>query len=535
MTNKTAKVNILYTSDIHGHVLPMLYGTSKKADIGLAKYATVVKESRARNKDVIVLDNGDLIQGTPLMTYYVNHAANIENPMIGIFNQLEIDAGVIGNHEFNFGKKVLIDAYNQSNYPWISANVLDLNSGDPLFGPPYIIKTISNGVRVAIVAVTTHYIPNWESPNHIKDIQFADAFSTLQKWVNHIRESDKPDVLIAAYHGGLERDPKTGEPTETLTGENQGYQMCEQINGIDVLLTGHQHRTLISKCNGVLVIQPGNNGRAYGEIEIKLEKNNNHWQISDIQGHLRTLENIEPDPWVIDYMEELEESTQNWLDQPVGNIEGDMRITDPLQARIKKHAFIQFIQDVQIDVSGVDISITALLNNTSTGFGPTVTMRDIVENYMYPNTLVILELTGEDIKAALEKSAAYFMLNEHGQIVVNHTYLEPKPQHYNYDMWEGIEYVINVANPIGSRVESIKYHGENLVENKPYNVVLNNYRASGGGDYLMFRNKPVKKEIQRDTVELIHAYFKKNKTVQAHAVNNFIIKSDNFLGTTDKS
>ncbi|WP_342770191.1 bifunctional UDP-sugar hydrolase/5'-nucleotidase [Oceanobacillus chungangensis] len=458
------------------------------------------------------------------MTYYVNHATKRENPMVGILNHLEIDAGVIGNHEFNFGKEILTDAINQSNYPWISANTLDLESGEPLFGPPYIMKTLSNGIRVAIVAVTTHYIPNWESPSNIKGIEFADAFSTLQKWVNHIRASENPNMLIAAYHGGLERDPENGEPTETLTGENQGYQMCEQIDGIEFLLTGHQHRTLISKVHDALVIQPGNNGQAYAEIGITLVKNNNHWQITDKQGSLHTLENIESDPWVIGYMRELEESTQKWLDQPVGYIEGNMTITEPLQARIHKHAFVQFIQDVQIDVSGVDISITALLNNTSTGFGPTVTMRDIVANYMYPNTLVVLELTGKDIKAALEKSATYFRLNERGQILANQMYLEPKPQHYNYDMWEGIDYVINVANPIGSRIESITYHGERLEADSTYNVVLNNYRASGGGDYVKFRNKPVKKEIKRDTVELIHAYFKKNKTVRAHVVDNFIVK-----------
>ncbi|RDW17160.1 bifunctional metallophosphatase/5'-nucleotidase [Oceanobacillus arenosus] len=525
MTNKTATIDILYTSDIHGHVLPVLYGTNEEAEVGLAKYATVVKETRAKNEDVIVLDNGDLIQGTPLMTYYLNHGSQKENPMIGIFNQLQLDAGVIGNHEFNFGKEILADAINQSNYPWISANTLDLESGEPLFGPPYIIKTLSNGIKVAIVAVTTHYIPNWESPNHIKDIQFADAFSTLQRWVTNIREFEKPDVLVAAYHGGLERDPETGEPTETLTGENQGYQMCEAIEGIDVLLTGHQHRTIVSSIHNVLVMQPGNTGQVYGKIAITLERNNNKWEITDKQGALRTLENIEADPWVINYISELEESTQKWLDQPVGYIEGDMTIANPLQARIHKHAFIQFIQDVQMDVSGVDISVTALLNNTSTGFDPVVTMRDIVANYMYPNTLVVLELTGKDIKAALEKTAAYFMLDDQGQIIVNPSYLDPKPQHYNYDMWEGIEYVINVTNPIGSRIESVTYHGVNLGVDKTYSVVLNNYRASGGGDYLMFRNKRVKKEIQKDTVELIHAYFEKNKTVQAHIVDNFIVKT----------
>ncbi|WP_461177064.1 bifunctional metallophosphatase/5'-nucleotidase [Virgibacillus ainsalahensis] len=506
--------------------MPILYGTNETADIGLAKYATVVRQTREKNDHVIIVDNGDLIQGTPLMTHYVKKHREKENPMVGIMNQIGIDAGVIGNHEFNFGAEILADAVNSSKFPWLSANSLNEKSGKPYFGPPYIMKSLDNGVKVAIVGVTTHYIPNWESPEHIKGIEFADASSTLQKWVQKVRETEKPDILIAMYHGGFERDLETGEPTEALTGENQGYKMCTEIEGIDVLLTGHQHRKLTEKINDVLVIQPGNNGQAYGEIQIDVQYESGKWKISDRKAQIKTLDGVQSDPGILEYMDELETSTQNWLDQPTGFIDGDMTIEDPLHARLTKHPFIEFIQKVQIDASGVDISVTALLNNSSKGFSNTVTMRDIVANYMYPNTLVVLELTGEDIKAALEKSAAYFTLDKQNQITVSPAYIEPKPQHYNYDMWEGINYTINVANPVGERVEKITYHEEPLEANKSYHVVLNNYRASGGGNYDMFKGKPVIREIQKDAVELIRGYFEKHQTVEATVSNNFTVKAE---------
>lgn len=526
MQTETAKVTLLYTSDVHGNAMPILYGTNERADIGLAKYATVVKQARKKDDHLLVLDNGDLIQGTPLMTHYVKEHADKINPMVGIMNQIGIDAGVIGNHEFNFGKSILSDAIESSEFPWISANTLDEQTGSPKFGPPYIIKELSNGVKIAIVGVTTHYIPNWESPHHIKGIQFADACATLQKWVSHIHEVEKPDVLIASYHGGFECDLETGEPTEPLTRENQGYQMCQEIDGIDILLTGHQHRKLTSLVNGVLVIQPGNNGQMYGEIEIMLENKQDEWVITGKQAALHTLDNVISDPGIIAFMADMEASTQRWLDQPIGYINGDMSITDPLQARIIKHPFIQFIQQVQMDASGADISVTSLLNNKTTGFKPVVTMRDVVSNYMYPNTLVVLELTGKDIKAALEQSATYFDLDQDGEVTVNPTFINPKPQHYNYDMWEGIDYTINVANPPGNRLENVSYHGEPLAEDNTYHVVLNNYRATGGGNYAMFKNKPVVKEIQRDTVELIGAYFEKHPTVKATLRKNFVVISD---------
>ncbi|GGN64206.1 hypothetical protein GCM10007971_31870 [Oceanobacillus indicireducens] len=164
---------------------------------------------------MIVLDNGDLIQGTPLMTHYVKNHAEKPNPMIAIMNQIGLDAGVPGNHEFNFGKAILQDAVDQSNYPWLSANIVDEKTGKPYFGSPYIIKTLSNGVKVAITGVTTHYVPNWETPEHIQGIQFADAFTTLKEIVKEIQSNEDYDLLIALYHGGFERDMETGEVTET--------------------------------------------------------------------------------------------------------------------------------------------------------------------------------------------------------------------------------------------------------------------------------------------------------------------------------
>ncbi len=467
-----------------------------------------MKRIQQQEKNLIVIDNGDLIQGTPLMTYYVKAYSSYENPMIEIMNRIGIDAAVIGNHEFNFGKKILSNAVHQSNFPWLSANILDQETKEPNFGPPYILKTMENGIKVAIVGVTTHYIPNWETPAHIQGLQFQDAYTTLESWVKTIREAEKPDVLIASYHGGFERDLATGEPTETFTGENQAYQMCEQIQGIDVLLTGHQHRRLNDVLHDVLVLQPGNNGQVYGKVHIDLEQRQGKWHITEKTGSLHTLENTESNIEIINYMQDMEASTQLWLDQPIGSIEGDMAITSPFEARIKKHPFIRFIQDVQIAESGVDISVTSLLNNASTGFKSVVTMRDIVSNYMYPNTLVVLELTGEAIKAALEKSAEYFTIADQ-QLAVNPTYIKPKPQHYNYDMWEGIEYTVHASKPVGSRVTAITYQEKPLENNETYHVVLNNYRASGGGNYDMFKNKPVVKEIQKDTVELIQAYFEK--------------------------
>lgn len=521
MTNTSIK--IIYTSDVHGHVLPLHYGTNEKADHGLAKYATVVKQKRKEYENIIVLDNGDLIQGTPLMTHYINDHSDQAHPMISIMNDIGVDAGVIGNHEFNFGKEILQNAVNQSSFPWLAANIVDEKTGEPYFGRPYIIKTLANGLKAAVLGITTHYIPNWERKEYIAGIQFLDAFTTAREWVSKLREEEQVDLLIVSYHGGLERDIETGEPTENLTGENQGYEIAEKIEGIDILLTGHQHRVLTGKIGDCLVVQPGKHAATYGEITIQLKKENGKWNVTKKEAAVQSVTDAAADEEVLQYIEELESSTQTWLDQPIGFVNGEMTITDSFLARKKKHPFIEFVNKVQLEVSGADISCTALFDNEAKGFGRTVTMRDIVTNYKYPNTLAVLSLTGEEIKEALEKSAAYFSLDEDGNITVNPDYLYPKPQHYNYDMWENIEYTIHVSKPAGSRVSDIYYDGKPLAMEKEYTVVMNNYRAAGGGNFDMFKNKPIVKEIQQDMVEIISSYFQKYQTVEATTTNNFTV------------
>lgn len=190
-----------------------------------------------------------------------------------IANYLRYDAAVIGNHEFNYGLDVLNHAISTANFPYLSANILDKNSKESYFGKPYIIKQIESNIKIAILGMTTHYIPNWEQPPHIKDLQFEDALETTKNWVSYIREHEKPDLLVVAYHGGFERDLQTGEPTEVLTGENQGYAMCHEIEGIDILLTGHQHRKIAQTVgNDVTILQTGCNGHSVGKVTITFEK-----------------------------------------------------------------------------------------------------------------------------------------------------------------------------------------------------------------------------------------------------------------------
>ncbi|MGG8380459.1 bifunctional metallophosphatase/5'-nucleotidase [Bacillus sp. R-CC1] len=520
--NQTVTLNILLTSDIHGTVYPIHYQDNSPAELGLAKISTLIKKERSQNTNVLLIDNGDFIQGTPFTYHYVTYEKNKKNPMSLLANYLQYDAAIIGNHEFNYGMDILNNAVTTANFPYLSANILDKNIKKPYFGKPYIIKQIESNIKIAILGVTTHYITNWEQPHHIKDLQFEDALETTKKWVSYIRKHEKPDLLVVAYHGGVERDLQTGVPTEVLTGENQGYAMCHEIEDIDILLTGHQHREIAhTMANGVTILQTGCNGNSVGKVKITFEKTKHKWVKKESSSELLSVQGVEADQDILSLVADYEEKTQKWLDQPIGIIQGNMQISDAMQTRLHDHPFIEFINKIQMDIANVSISCTSLFHNTSPGFPEHVTMRDIVSNYIYPNTLKVIRITGADIKNALELSASYFTLKTDGSITVSPTYIEPKPQHYNYDMWEGISYVLNISKPIGERVESLQYNSAPLNMNEEYDVVMNNYRASGGGNFFMFQNKPVVKDIPTDMSELIANYILEHKTIEATVNNNW--------------
>ncbi|MBB6447777.1 bifunctional metallophosphatase/5'-nucleotidase [Bacillus benzoevorans] len=511
------EIRLLITSDIHGYVFPTSFRDQKEENLGLAKLATIIKEKR-KEGHVILIDNGDFIQGSPLTFYHHKFRDKMKNPMVTAANYLKYDAVTLGNHEFNFGLSVLKDIMVQSEFPWLSANIINDDGG--YLGTPYVVKVIA-GLRIVLLGLTTHYVPHWEESVHIEGLQFEDALHSAQKWVNYIRRHEEIDLLIVCYHGGFERDLQTGELVEKESGENQGYAMCRELEGIDVLVTGHQHREIAEKVLGKTVIQPGTKGSCLGEIVITVTKDEERIvSISHEPSLIYVDDQVQADEEVCTQLRPLYDETEEWLNRPIGVVEGDMYIHDPFQARLKEHPYVEFINSVQLHVSGAEISCTALFHNKPGGFLNHVTMRQIVANYIYPNTLKVIELSGMDIKEALEQSATYFALKD-GEISINPKFEYPKQQYYNYDMWEGIEYELKISNPIGERVTKLLVNGKPIVPERKFTVVMNSYRASGAGNFPMFQNKSVLKEIQTDMTELIAQQLMDRKIIRAECNHNW--------------
>lgn len=508
------KLSILSTSDTHGYLYPTDFRKKNQSlGFGLTKVVSEIKKIEALKEGVVLkIDNGDFLQGSPLSYYLAKHPES--GSMAQVMNAASFDCGVLGNHEFNYGLDYLEETIAKLDYPIVCANILK-KTGEYLTGRPYEIFE-RDGVKIAVLGLTTPYIPNWEQPATVKDLVFKSALETAKEFVPKLRK--QADIVVLSYHGGFEKDLDTGVPTETLTGENEGYDILHQVEGIDVFLTGHQHRVIAINDGTTPVTQPGDKGRYLAKVDVIVDENN---QIVETEASLIATEESQEDENLHGQFLPLLAEVEEWLDENLGEVVGDMTITNPMEVRQFSHPYIEFIQEVQKDATGVDISGTALFDNNGTGFGKTISMRDIVTNYIYPNTLAVLALSGADLKEALERSASYFAIDSDNQICVSKEFLKPKVEHYNYDMYSGIEYTFDISKPKGKRVIELNYKGKTIQAEDKVEVVMNQYRAVGGGDYHMFGAAKIIKEVTVDMTELISAYLEKHPVIQAIQPTNF--------------
>jgi 2',3'-cyclic-nucleotide 2'-phosphodiesterase / 3'-nucleotidase len=520
---KRAHVVILSTTDMHGRIFPIDYYTNKYDNVGIAKVATVVKQARKDDPDLLLLDSGDTIQGTPLEYLHNKRNNTPPDPMMLTMNALKYDAMAVGNHEYNFGLKVLEKARSEAKFPWLSANTYETGAkGTPsTHYQPYVIKEVQ-GVKIGILGLTTPGIPYWENVPNYAGLEFHETVSEAKKWVPILRAKEKVDVVVIAMHMGIEEDLRTGIPNpSTVPNENAAIAIARQVPGVDAILMGHTHREVGDLfVNGVLLTQANRWASHVARVDLYLDRgDDNRWHV--VAKSARTIpvtEKTEIDPEIAKLGEPYDKETQDWLGRNIGESSAELSAQG---CRFQDTAIIDLIQRAQLEAGKADVSMAACFNDRAHIPKGPVTVRDIAGLYEYENTLVTVELTGQQLKDALEHSTRYFKEYQPGKSLYD--LVDTRIPGYNFDVAEGVRYDIDLTKPLGQRIVNLKFKGQPLSMTQKLRVVTNNYRVNGGGGFTMYKDAPVIYRSSAEVRELIIDWVEKNKSVPTQSTNNWRI------------
>ena len=515
----TVTVTVLATTDTHGHLLPYDYFTKGKAARGLAAAATLVDEVRRETPNVLLVDCGDTIQGSPLESVHqaaVRDGRTRESePMMLAMNAMGYDAMVVGNHEFNFGLRNLAAARGTARFPWLSANTQGIT---PPFAP-FLVKTVA-GVKVAVIGVTTAAIPQWEKPEQIAGLSWLDPVEGVRRALLAL-EGENPDVVLAAVHGGLDRDPETGERRAgEMPGENPAWLIAERFPQLAAVVYGHTHRREEGRRAGnVLLVQPRNWAQEVARIDLRLSRTEGRrWELAGAQSRLLAVRPDTPaDPKILELARPYHEAAERYLDQPVA--ESRVELTGA-RGRFEDTALVDAIHEVQLTCAKADVSFASLFRPQARVPRGPVTVRELAALYVYDNELYAVEGSGRMVREALENAARYFRTCPEPTCATG-PLVDRAIAGYNYDMAQGVEYELDLTQPVGQRVKNLRYRGAPLRDDQPLRLAINNYRAAGSSGYTMFREAKVVWRSGREIRDLMAEYFAGRKRLPERADGNW--------------
>ncbi len=506
------EITLLVTTDLHGQIYPYDYISGQKKEWGLAKIATRVEQYRKKNEHVILLDNGDFLQGSPLNYYYNYIDKKSPYPLAEVMNRMHFTASSVGNHDIEQGPKVYKRIMKLLQFPWLSANA-NTKSGKSFF-QPFTIREVE-GIRVAILGLTTPAIPLWINSRNYQGIRWQNMSDAAAGWVKYFKNNKKADILIGLFHAGIH--PKAGRPEwpSGIPEENPSLQIAKKYPRYDVIITGHEHDVYNSHprrnkgpVDEPLVIMPGSFGEQLGVVSLIFHHENSRWVLKEKYAKIESMAGVKPSPEILKLYAPYHDQIMEYISSRIGEATADI----PAEGgRLRDNAFVDLIHQAQFKATTAAISLATIFTPGYTVKRGPVSIKDVYGLYPYDNSLYVMLLTGRQIKEHLEYSAGYFNRidpdNPDGTPLIN-----PDFKGFNYDMAKGIRYEIDVTKPQGRRIVNLRNSetGEKFSLEKKYKVAVNSYRAiqlqkKYGGRILWKSNKEMR--------DILIDYIRKQKKI----------------------
>lgn len=489
--DRSVTIKIVETTDVHGCFFPYDFINLKNNKGSLARVHTYVEDLRSKyGNNVLLLENGDLLQGQPLCYYYNYIATYHENIGAKVINYMRYDVQNFGNHDVETGHAVYDKWTEETNASVIGANIIDCKTGNCYVQPYEIFER--DGVKIAVLGLLTPAIPSWLEEPLWEGLQFEEMVSSARKWVAYLKQNEKPDFIIGLFHSGK----NNGIITDRYE-ENASERVAREVEGFDIIMYGHDH---IKYCNtvknpegdNVWLLDPANNAMNVAVATINVTLDGNKIMSKQITGELVNVENLPVSESYMDYFKDELKEVNDYITCAIGEFVEPMYTKDSF---FGSSTFTDFIQNVQLSLTGADISFNAPLAFNAEIKQGTIRIADMFNLYKFENKLCVLEMTGEEIRKHLEMSynlwvctmkspADYIMLLADNRDNGNERNGFKNPT-FNFDSAAGIDYEVDVTKPAGERVRILRMsNGEPFDSNKTYRVAMNSYRANGGGELL---------------------------------------------------
>ncbi len=486
---REVKLKLVETSDIHGNYFPYDFIEKHPWEGSLARVHAFVQQQRAAYGDNLLLfDNGDILQGQPTAYYYNFMDTASIHLAADMMNYMGYNAGNMGNHDVEAGRAVFDRWIGDCRFPVLGANILNANDGTPYLTPYEVFER--EGVKIVVLGMITPAIPIWLPETLWKGLSFEDMEATARKWMKIIREKEKPDVVVGIFHAG--------NSARTLAGkyrEDASEEVARRVPGFDVVMIGHDHRRLVDKIvnaagDTVLLVNPASQGKAVADVDVNLWVEDGKVIRKQIDGRLTEVASYGISQAFMDRFAPAYKEVENFVSRPIGTF------TDSLSTRpayFGPSAFIDLIHSLQLELTGADVSFAAPLSFDARIPKGEVAVGDMFNLYKYENMLYTMQLTGAEIKGFLEKSYADWsnrMQSPDDHLLLLRPVKEgSRPSFLNYsfnfDSAAGIRYTVDVTRPEGEKITILGMaDGTPFSSEKIYKVALNSYRGNGGGELL---------------------------------------------------
>ena len=515
---------ILGTSDMHGNVWGFSYEDSKEStNNGMSRLYTFIKNERETHPGLILLDAGDDIQGTIMTDDLANKNPDELHPVIAAMNFMGYDAMTLGNHEFNWGITSMKKILSKADFPVLAANVKNAKGKYVTGAGTTIINR--DGVKVAVIGVVTPDVPIWDGGKEgIEDYIFESAAYAVK---DEIAKLDKDvDIIIVSAHMG------TYAEFDEDNGSDSGLKILEVNPEVDVLQLAHNHSIVKESYNDVPVVATRNGGRDIAKVVLTLDDDNN---IISSTYDVIDMKDTAPSEEIrsIPVVKELHEKAVNYvsgvgedgekgpaLGVTTAKFQPENEIKGLPEGKLRDTAVMDLINMIQLEESGADVSAAALFKDTSDLPEGDINYGNIFDIYKFDNTLYRVAMTGKELKGYMEWAAACYNQWTEGDINIS---FDPDRPGYLYDMFAGVDYEIDLSEPVGSRIKNVMFKGEPLKDDQIVKVAVNNYRYSSAikGQGLAAGKKEW--ESSSSIRDMIVAYFAANSPVTPSVDNNWKI------------